>query len=252
VSYIVASYGGGTNSKALACEMVRRGEQLDALTFSVTGGERPEVYADIEHFSAWLLAHGYPPIQILRREPAKVGDRFASTLEEECLLRGQLPSVAYGFKSCSDKWKLQPFRKWLKAQGQEDVTVLIGFDADEPQRAKAGEKYTDGYARRYPLIEWGWGREECVAAIESAGLPQPGKSACFFCPNSKPREIVELNANHPDLMSRALAIEAGADLTTLRGLGRNWSWADVVRSDIAQVRMFQSEMPCECYDGEAA
>ena len=37
-----------------------------------------------------------------------------------------------------------------------------------------------------------WGRDDCVAAIARVGLPQPGKSACFFCPSSKKHEIITL------------------------------------------------------------
>jgi len=241
----VVSYGAGTNSTAMLVEMVLRGLPVDAVVFADTGGERPETYAHARAFSAWLVARGYPAITVVHN------DGMYQTLEAECLARHSLPSIAYGFGSCSDKYKRRPFTKWLKAQGWPDVTVCIGFDADEPHRAARGESKADPYQKRYPLIEWGMGREECVATIRNAGIEPPGKSSCFFCPSSKAREVLDLKRRHPDLLCRALAIEAQAETTRLTGLGRNWAWADLVRRDDAQNDFFRGHMdtPCGCYDG---
>ena len=64
--------------------------------------------------------------------------------------------------------------------------------------------------------------------IRDAGLPVPVKSACFYCPASKKAEILLLREHHPRLLDRALAIEANArpNLTSVRGLGRSFAWAD--------------------------
>lgn len=250
---MIVSYGAGTNSKAMVCGMVRRGEQIDALVFCDPGGERPETYADLEDFSQWLQQHGYPKILTVQRV-AKVGDEIATTLEQECLMRGQLPGIAYGFGSCSDKWKQQPFKHWLKSTGWTDVVVCIGFGAEEPHRAERGDKYDSGYKKRYPLIEWGMDREACMAEIAAAGLSQPGKSACFFCPSSKKHEILALKKTHPDLFFRAVEIEKAADLnlTTIKGLGRRFSWAELAEADERQRQLFEdgtAEIPCGCFDG---
>ncbi len=244
----VVSYGAGTNSTAMVCELVRRGESISAIVFADTGGERPETYEHIIETSAWLTAQGYPAITTVRNH-TKVGDVTVQTLEAECMLGHRLPGIAYGFGSCSEKWKQRPFRAWLKEQGWKDVTVCIGFDADEPHRAIRGDQYDSGYTKRYPLIEWGMGRDECIAVIDAAGLKQPGKSACFFCPSSKAHEILTLPKN---LLDRALALESNADLTSIKGLGRSFAWRDLVRADAAQCKFdFDSiiDAPCGCYDG---
>lgn len=69
-------------------------------------------------------------------------------------------------------------------------------------------------------MEWGWDREKCIRQIEAAGLPQPGKSSCFFCPSMRAEEIIDLRERYPDLFRRALALEdnAKANLKTVRGL----------------------------------
>ena len=63
--------------------------------------------------------------------------------------------------------------------------------------------------------------------IASAGLPDPGKSACFFCPASKPHELVLLAHQYPDLWMRAIMMEDRAQPTlgpTVAGLWRRTSW----------------------------
>lgn len=241
MSKTIVSYGAGTNSTAMLVGLVKNGSVVDRIVFADTGGERQETYAYIDYFESWLVSKGYPKIERVQN------DGVHKTLEKECLTNNRLPSIAFGFASCSDKYKRRPFKKWLKNIDENgDATVLIGFDADEPHRADRGSSVDDGYKKQYPLIEWGWGRDECIEAITDAGLTLPGKSACFFCPNSKPREILALPE---DLKKRAIAIETNAHLTSIKGLGRYYKWADLIRNSDAQIDMFDNQMPCGCYDG---
>jgi len=241
---IVASFGGGVNSTAMLIGMVERGEKCDLILFADTGNgdaEKPHTYAHVDEFSVWLMAHGMPSITTVRNK--------TTTLEADCLKRKALPSVAYGFKTCSQRFKMEPQEKYLKERGIITHTKLIGFDADEPQRARPIK------GNRYPLIEWGWGREECVEAIASAGVTQPGKSACFFCPSSKKKEIYELRNVYPILAARAVAMEKNAELTSVKGLGRSFAWGDLYAADDAQDKLFPEspiEIDCGCYDGEPA
>lgn len=238
---IVASFGGGVNSTAMLIGMQERGERVDLILFADTGGEKPHTYAHVLEMSEWLVAHGMPAIVTVSRK--------VETLESDCLKRKALPSIAYGFKSCSDHFKMRPQRNYLKANGIVPTVKLIGFDAGEPQRAK------DIPGNRYPLIEWDWGREECVEAITRAGVTQPGKSACFFCPSSKKPEIMQLRRQYPALAARAVAMEKNAELTSIKGLGRNFAWGDLYAADDAQAKMFPDspiEIDCGCYDGEPA
>ena len=232
----VVSYGGGTNSTAMLVGMHERGEMPDIILFADTGGERPETYRHIGAVDGWCESVGFPTITVVRE---------TKTLEQDCLDRNALPGIAYGFKSCSERWKIRPQKRWLKQNGLKDVQFLVGIDAGEKRRAK-----DDG--TRYSLIEWGWDRDACAAAISRAGLPQPGKSACFFCPSSRKSEVLALSKTHPELMARAIRMEANADLISIKGLGRRWSWRDLIASDAAQDKLFTEvagEMPCGCYDG---
>jgi hypothetical protein len=139
------------------------------------------------------------------------------------------------------------------------VVKFIGYDAGEEYRrinALSRDTIDTKYRMEYPLIDWGWGRDECVNAIQQEGLPLPNKSSCFFCPGMKRHEIRTLYHEHRDLYDRAIAIEdkAKPSLVSVKGLGRSWSWRDFVEADKNQVAMCwmfpESDMPCGCFDGE--
>ena len=124
------------------------------------------------------------------------------------------------------------------------VVKAIGLDAGEEHRltwAKTGsaegkrpsrEQWLDAhfFLYWYPLMEWGYDREQCKQIITDARLPVPIKSACFFCPASKKYEIAWLQDHHPKLLERALEIErnAQAKLISVKGLGRSFAWEEFV------------------------
>lgn len=260
---IVVNFGGGKNSTAMLIEAVARDERPDLILFADTGGEKPETYAHVERFSAWLVERGAPAITVVhcQREDG------IPTLEEECVTNATLPSKAFGFSGCSVKWKVQPQDKYLSehppvlaawARG-ERVERWLGFHADEPHRAakRAEKDATDTkWLYRYPLIEWGLDQQDCQDILAGAGFDDVEKSSCFFCPAMKRWEIRRLERRHPDLLSRALRLEAIAKpgLREKEGLGGHFAWSDYLR---------QPEIPfgacdvgggpelCDsCYDGD--
>jgi len=252
---LVVSYGGGTDSTAELIEMQKRNIKPDLILFADTGGERPETYQYIQMFSNWLKEHDMPEITIVCKIDK---DGNTMTLEQNCLEHKMLPSLAYGFKKCSLKFKRDPQDKFCNHfkpcietwKCGEKVTKAIGYEFGEERRAGIKDDYK--YHYWYPLIEWEIDRERCKKIIESAGLPQPGKSSCFFCPSMKRREIFDLRDNHPDLLKKALTIEDNAELMTVKGLGRNYSWRELIEADENQLKMFTCDVvdqDCGCYDG---
>jgi hypothetical protein len=93
-----------------------------------------------------------------------------STLEQNCLTNGTLPSEAFGFGSCSLKWKAAPQEKWIRAQQfaldawarGDKVVRAVGYDAsgaDCKRSYKAAKISSELYEQRFLLQEWGWNRE---------------------------------------------------------------------------------------------
>ena len=118
--FVICSYGGGTNSTALLIECVKRGIRVDMILFADTGAEKPHTYDYVEYFSKWLVSEGYPAIQIVKA-PNK-------SLEQDCFDRKALPSVAYGFKTCSQRFKVQPQDKLV------NNSVIVGGATGEDNR----------------------------------------------------------------------------------------------------------------------
>lgn len=245
--------GLGNNSVAMMIKKVQLSHPVDLILFADTGGEKPRTYQYLEMFSNWLVDHGYPRIEVVKKVRA---DGRIHELEEDCLENKMLPSIAYGFKSCSLKFKTGPQDKycnnWAPAKAcwkvGGKVIKLLGIHANEPQRAKFVEDKK--YLYQYPLIEWDMDGDDCEELIKSVGLPLPGKSACFFCPSSKVSEILSLPE---DLQKRAIDMEENADLTSVLGLGRRFSWKNVIKADKEQLKLFdglEPEIDCICLDGE--
>ena len=249
----VVSYGGGTNSTAVLIGMWKLGIRPALIMFADTGNEKPETYRHLEVVQKWLKSIGWPPITIVRNELPKA--KIDGSLYGECLRLGTLPSKTFGYSNCSVKWKVEPQRKhqrkWMRENNIEFVHHVIGYDADEIERSLKFTATDDYEQRRYLLIEWNWGRDECIGAIQRVGMSQPGKSACFMCPSSKKPEVLELKRVEPDLYHkaivlerRALAGEGQAPAARVSGLGRHWNWETFAGSDIAT-----PEIDCGCFDG---
>ena len=260
---MLVGFGGGVNSTAALVGLYHRHLRPDLITFADTGGEKPETYAFLNTLDSWLVQAGFPSLTRVKKESPRVGDE---SLEAECLRRETLPSRAFGLSSCAHRWKIEPQEKFLNhcepakqcwVAGRKPIKIL-GYDGGEGRRAQIDEDKKLRYW--YPLIEWDWDREACVAEIELEGLPVPPKSACFYCPSSKKSEVIQLSRTHPALYQRAVEMEAKAltserhDLRNIKGLGRHWSWKTLVEADETERASF-IETPVEscvtCDDGDA-
>jgi len=229
---LVLAYGMGVDSTALLVGWKARGIRPDMILFADVGSEKPATYAYLPVIQDWLKRVGFPPVEVVRYVPGnyKHWPKYF-TLGENCLTNGTLPSLAFGFKSCSQKWKITPQNKrtaqWTPAieawAAGGKVTKAIGFDAgpaDSRRYAHVAGGVDPKYDYIYPLKDWGWEREECKARIREAGLPVPVKSACYFCPAMQPAELHDLP---PCQLRGIVALEARAAprLKAIMGLWRN-------------------------------
>ena len=232
------SYGLGVDSTAVLVGLVRRGIRPDLIMFADVGAEKESTYNYLPIINAYLAAHDFPQVTVVRYVP----QRFKHwppyyTLEENCLTNGTLPSISFGFSSCSQKWKQAPQHKFMQgwepaidawSRGKK-VLKAIGYDCsarDTQRRDKADRLITtykdsnsEFYDYIYYLQMWGWDRDRCKLEIAAAGLPVPDKSSCFFCVAMKPDEV---RALPQDKLYRIVLMEARAKprLTKVEGLWR--------------------------------
>ena len=227
---IVLAYGIGVDSTALLVELSARGEPPDLVLTADPGAEKPETYEYQKLIAAWMAARRIP-YEVVRYVPRrfKHWPPYYSILAN-VLTNATLPSISLGRHSCSLKWKVAPqdafLKRWAPAQAAwargQKVTRLIGYDAspaDTRRYAHASAIDDPLFNCRYPLREWNWTRDRCIARIEAAGLPVPPKSSCFFCGAIRPDEVRAL----PQWCLRLIVlIEARAEprLRTVEGLWR--------------------------------
>jgi hypothetical protein len=215
----------------LLVELARRRIRPDLILFADTGGEKPETYRYLDVIRPFLAAAGFPDVRTVRYRPVRAAYH---TLEGQCLRTGTPPSLAYGGRSCSMKCKREPQDRFVRGWGPAlrcwerggKVLKAIGYDAGPADGRRHRYEEDDEYRYWYPLAEWGFDRPHREASIRAAGLPVPLKSSCWFCPASKKPEILWLREHHPELLERSLAIERNArpGLTSVKGLGRSFSW----------------------------
>jgi 3'-phosphoadenosine 5'-phosphosulfate sulfotransferase (PAPS reductase)/FAD synthetase len=135
-SPLVVAYGLGVDSTAMLIEFARLGLRPDLILFADTGGEKPETYAYLRVIRPFLARVGFPDVVVVRYQPKRAAYH---TLEEQCLHTGTLPSLAYGGKSCSLKYKRRPQDKYILGHYPPDellrcgqrVVRAIGFEAGE-------------------------------------------------------------------------------------------------------------------------
>jgi hypothetical protein len=130
---LVVSYGGGVNSVATLALLKRLGLRPEAIVMADPGSERRKTlqYRD-EVVQPWLASIGFPPVTVINRiEEGQYIKRAwrLETLRDECLRIKALPSIAYGWKKCSAKYKGDTQRWWVRRQkfAQEswkEVTVV--------------------------------------------------------------------------------------------------------------------------------
>lgn len=274
--------GLGVDSMAMLIAMRDWKITPQVITFADVGdmtqnkpGEKPETYDYIPVLRNWLKANNFPDLVIVHKKRVRAP---YDTLYENCIVNGTLPSLAFGFKGCSIKWKVVVQEAYMKkleivkacwAAGFK-IIKAIGYD-NGPKDLKRGSKpEDDNYVYWYPLRETGWDRRQCIERIAAEGLPGwnadnewsdrlewvekggvPLKSACFFCPATHKWEIDRLYRTQPQLLDMAIQMEIGAKnhpvhpLTTTKGLSRNWSWGDYAKEKKFSLPVLES---CEVCD----
>lgn len=239
---LVASYGGGVDSVAELIYLRRAGSPPPrAILMANPGSEKS---ATMRYLGDWmnprLRKWGWPEVEVIDRahegalRPLHQGRvRRPETLREECLRTKTLPSIAYGKKKCSQKFKGDPQRWWAARQpwaqaewraGRKLVKV-IGYDFDEPARVQRslvvmsppppGKRDYFKWERErfdfwFPLFEARLRRADCEALIRSERMPVPPKSSCTFCPNNTLEEWEALRRDEPEAFAQAVEMSRNA------------------------------------------
>lgn len=254
----ILSLGCGTQSTCMAL-FAAAGKikpMPDAAIFADPGWEGDGTYEILE----WLTEVLPFPVHTVRangniREDAVKGmtvqgNKF-STLPFFTITGGM------GRRQCTADYKIRPIRletrrllglnpgERAKSKGHS-VEQWIGITKDEASRmAPSRDKYIEN---RWPLIELGMSRRDCINWMKSQGHPEPPKSSCVGCPfkddlawkNSTPSEFADAVAFDKAIRNTGTT-EAQFVHRSCKPLGEvDFSSAD------AQINMFGNECSGVC------
>lgn len=224
------SYGGGVQSTAALVLAARGVIDYPLFIFANVGedSEHPDTLRYVTETAApYAASVGIELVEV--RKTTRDGNtqtlmaRISRSLRTIPIPMRMGDDGAPGNRTCTAEFKIRPVEKELRRRGatkDEKAIVGLGITVDEWQRAGTAEDPRSKYQLRdYPLITLGLDRQDCINLIASAGLPIPGRSACFFCPFHTRDEWQRLARTRPDLFERACDLE---DLLHDRGeaLGR--------------------------------
>lgn len=261
----VVSFGGGVQSTALLVLAAQDRIPHRTFLFANVGddSEHPRTLAYLKDVSVPFAAEYGLALHQLQKT---FRDGTVDTLHHRLTKPGSLAigipvrmsNGMPGKRACTVDFKIKVIGKWLKAHGASDdnpATVAIGFSTDEVMRCKGFNPKNPYEVPEYPLIQLGYSRQDCLRIISDAGLPQPPKSSCYFCPFHAPTEWERMAREEPDLIEKSIALEERMNAPRLeRGKPPVWltkfnrPLKEVIANRLAQGRLFDND-DGSCDDG---
>lgn len=217
----VISLGAGVQSTTLAL-MAAAGEigpMPDCAIFADTQWEPVEVYSHLERLEAALP---FPVHRITAgniRANAMAGKNITGHDYQE------IPWFSYsglGKRQCTNKYKIEPIakkqRELLGYQPRQRIPdgsaeVWIGISMDEMQRMK--DARNSWQVNRWPLIEKGMSRRDCLTWLSDHGWSAP-KSSCIGCPYKTNSQWRAMRDNDPVSWADACEVDAAIRHTRRR------------------------------------
>jgi hypothetical protein len=98
-------------------------------------------------------------------------------------------------RQCTERYKIRPIKALLRKRygvvhdGTVQVEQWMGISVDEAHRMKPA--HARWYRMRWPLIDLGMRRTDCLQLLKAAGESAP-RSACRYCPFHSDREWARL------------------------------------------------------------
>lgn len=212
----VWSCGGGTQSCAIAVLIIQgKLPKPDISVIADTGYETRTTWEYMEAYLAPGLAKvGIELVKVSASEWAYNGKSTFSLKNSQLILPCFTSENGIGKLSafCSRWWKQDVVTRWLsKTQNltRSKVVKWIGFSRDEQRRIismQQGEEFKKGLIR-FPILEQGLTRRDCIKLVEDFGWPTPPRSACWMCPNHGDHEWRLIKTQRPDEFQKAVELE---------------------------------------------
>jgi hypothetical protein len=129
------------------------------------------------------------------------------------VLNGQKKGMLY--RQCTKHFKLEPIRKGIRGllgvqkgrpvPADTAIEVWIGISTDEATRMKPAKE--SWITHRWPLIDRGMSRADCVRWLLERHHPEPPKSACKACPYTNDARWRAMKRDRPEDFADAVAFD---------------------------------------------
>ncbi len=219
----VISLGGGVQSSVMAL-MASAGafdRVPDCAIFADTHWEPPSLYPHLD----WLAGQLRFPLYVVDngrslREDVKALTNHSGSrryVDIPVYLKGRDgEGNGIGRRQCTDNYKIRPVRRKVREllglrRGQRvpsgvGVELWLGISTDEAIRMKTSRDRW--IANRYPLIEAGMSRRDCIDWWAARYDRPLERSACVACPFQSRARWVETKRRWPELFAEAVEIDA--------------------------------------------
>ena len=216
------SLGAGVQSSALLV-LANQGkvERPSVAIFADTGDEPQYVYDYLEVLEAWS------DIPIERVSAGRLSEAGTSFLRIPAFTDSD--GVAAPIRrQCTQEYKITPIRRRVRAllglrpgqraAGVVEATAMLGISLDEVQRCKPSR---DAWiTNEFPLIDLRLRRDDCRRLVVEAGLPEPKKSSCVFCPYHDDAYWIGMRKADPTSWMRAVEYDRAIRDSTRAGVTR--------------------------------
>lgn len=211
----VISLGAGVQSTTMAL-MAAHGEigpMPDCAIFADTQWEPRAVYKHLDWLEPRL------PFPVFRVTAGNLRENIAAERPRGKFLKVDIPAyvalngVPGGLinRSCTRDFKIYPIRRKVRellgisgkrSPAHAICEQWIGISTDEAARMKPSRE--PWQTMRWPLIEAGMSRWDCLRWMERKGYPEPVKSSCIGCPF---HSDAEWRALAPDEFAEAVEVD---------------------------------------------
>ena len=219
----VISLGGGVQSSVMAL-MASEGafDRIpDCAIFADTHWEPPSIYSHLEwlrerlRFPLYVVDNGRSLRQDVKALTNHSGSR--NYVDIPVYLKGSGgEGDGIGRRQCTENYKIRPVRRRIREllglkKGQRvpantTVELWLGISTDEAIRMKTSrDRWIEN---RYPLIEAGMSRRDCMDWWEARYDRPLERSACVGCPFQSRSRWVETKRRWPELFAEAVQIDA--------------------------------------------
>lgn len=212
------SLGAGVQSSAL---LVMSNEGLygcpraDVAIFADTQDEPDSVYSTLSALKSYskipihVVTYGKLSEQyIAGKRPGRKGVSVIPYF-----IKNQDGTYGIGMRNCTEDFKGKPIereaRRLLGYKPRQRIKkrarALIGISLDEVQRMK--DSFTPWITKEYPLIDARIRRDQCAQIVMDAGMPEPQKSACVFCPFHSDAAWLKMKTDYPNEFAKAVVVD---------------------------------------------